>query len=187
MLQSDVADLSACFDDGLFCRTVNEQVVKNKVMMEASSSTIANVMEDDNIFELFAVHVETPKGVMAQHLSKVWRILYEDAVKTIDVTSQLNNQSINASPSRRFSTNDHMLRYIDLLFYTDTFFSLKVVSKRGYSIMQLFVSDKGIVKVYGMKSQTEYINALKLFCKEVSAPRALIANPQQSQKSHAVK
>ena len=32
-------------------------------------------------------------------------------------------------------------------------------------MMQLFVSDKGFVKVYGMKSEKEFINALKLSCK----------------------
>ena len=97
---------------------------------------------------------------------------------------QLNRQSVDASLLRRFETNDCMLRYkrIDSLFYTDTFFSKKVVSKRGYSMMQLFVSDKGFVKVYGMKSQTEFANALKLFCKEVGAPTAMIVDPHRSQK-----
>ena len=53
--------------------------------------------------------------------------------------------------------------------------------------MQLFVSDKGFVKVYGMKSQTEFEDALRLFCKEVGAPRAIIVDPHRSQKSAKVK
>ena len=36
--------------------------------------------------------------------------------------------------------------------------------------MQLFVSDKGFVKVYGIKSETEILNAVKLFYKEVWGP-----------------
>ena len=61
-----------------------------------------------------------------------------------------------------------MLRYkrISSLFYTDTFFSKQVISKRCFSVVHLFVSDKGFVKVYGMKLAKEVINALKLFCKE---------------------
>ena len=35
--------------------------------------------------------------------------------------------------------------------------------------MQLFVSDKGFVKVYDVKSKKELINTLNLFCKEVWA------------------
>ena len=62
----------------------------------------------------------------------------------LDVTTQLNRRSIDASLSRRFSANDRMLRYkrINSLFYTDTFFSSKVTGKRGFTMMQLFVSDK---------------------------------------------
>ena len=53
--------------------------------------------------------------------------------------------------------------------------------------MQLFVSDKGFVKVYGMKSMSDFLGAVKLFCKEVSAPNALIVDPHPSQKSDQVK
>ena len=117
--------------------------------------------KDDSIFELSAAHADTPKGVTAEHLSKFWRISDEAAQQTLDVTTQLNKQYVNASLSRRFGTNDQMLRYkrISSLFYTDTFFSSKVISKRGFSMMQIFVSDKGFVKVYGMKSEKEFINA----------------------------
>ena len=53
--------------------------------------------------------------------------------------------------------------------------------------MQLFVSNKGFVKVYGMKSEKEYINALKLFCKEVGAPKAFIVDRAQAQTSKKVR
>ena len=54
-------------------------------------------------------------------------------------------------------------------------------------MMQLFVSDKGFVKVYGMKSEKEFINALKLFCKEVGAPKAFIVDGAQVEKSNKVR
>ena len=53
--------------------------------------------------------------------------------------------------------------------------------------MQLFVSDKEFVKVYGMRSQTEFIDALKLFCKEVGAPKAVIVDSHGAEKSREVK
>ena len=49
--------------------------------------------------------------------------------------------------------------------------------------MQIFVSDKGYVKVYPMKSLTEYPSALRQFAKEVGAPDILVANPHKSQAS----
>ena len=53
-------------------------------------------------------------------------------------------------------------------------------------MMQLFVSDKGFIKVYGMKYEKEMINALKLFFKEVGIPKAFIMDPHPSQKSKGV-
>ena len=188
-MQSAIADLTACFDQDLLCRMANERTAKSKVAMEAGSISLCGDDFVDELFEASAAHVDTPKGVTAEQLSKVWRISHEDAKKTLDVTSQLNKQDADASLSRRFGTNDRMLRYkrIDAFFYTDTFYAKKVVSKRGYSMMQLFVSDKGFVKVYGMRSEKEFVDALKLFCKEVGAPKAMIVDPHRSQKSNEVK
>ena len=156
--------------------------------MEGGETILSIDKEDDCIFELKAAHAESAKGVTAEHLSKVWKISEEEASRTLEQTTQLNKQDADASLARRFGTNDRMLRYrrINSLFYTDTFFAKKVVSKRGYSMMQLFVSDKGFVKVYGMKSEREFINALKLFCKEVGAPTAIVVDPHASQKSNQV-
>ena len=53
--------------------------------------------------------------------------------------------------------------------------------------MQIFVSDKGFVKVYPMRHQHEYLLALMLFAKDVGAPEILVADPHPSQKSHDVK
>ena len=119
----------------------------------------------------------------AENLSKVWRISDEAAQQTLEVTTQLNKQDVNASLSRRFGTNNWMLRYkrISSLFYTDTFFSSKVISKRGFSMMQLFVSDKGFVKVYGMRSEKEFK------CIKVEAPKAIIVDSARTEKSNTVR
>jgi len=189
VMQAAVSELSACYDESLLAQALNERCMRGKIAMEAGSANVIELDEDVDLFEAFATHAETPKGVTAEHLSKVWRISHEEASRTLDVTSQHNRQSIDSSLSRRFSSNDRMLRYkrIDSLFYTDTFFSSKVVSQRGFSMMQLFVSDKGFVKVYGMRSQTEFLDALRLFCKEVGAPKAVIVDSHKSEKSTKVK
>ena len=183
---------------------MTKRTAKSKIAMESGNITLEGFKdnEDDSIFELAAAHAETPKGVTAEHLSKVLGVSDEVAQRTLEVTTQLRKQDVNASLSRRFGTNDRMpqykrilsLFYIDMVYLTlgaaqrdrydkeyadiedrffrfqgrfntpSTFFSKKAISKRGYSMMQLFVSDKGFVKVYDVKSKKELINTLKLFC-----------------------
>ena len=190
-MQAGIADLSACFNEELLCKAVNDRTVKGKLAMEAGSIFIDDFLNDDEdfVFESSAAHAETPKGVTAAQLSKVWCISEEDAKRTLDVTSQLIKQDADTSLARRFGTNDRSLRYrrINSFFYSDTFYSKKVISLRGFSMMQLFVSDKGFVKVYGMKSESQFTDALKLFCKEVGAPKAIIVDPYSAQKSEKVK
>ena len=53
--------------------------------------------------------------------------------------------------------------------------------------MQIFVSDKGFVKVYPMKTQRDYPQALRIFAKDVGAPEILVCDPHPSQKSPEVK
>ena len=108
---------------------------------------------DDEMFESSITHADTPKGITLEQLSKVWRVSNEVAQQTLDFKSQLNNQDDDSTLYCCFSTNDGILQYkrLDSLFYTDTLYSKQVVIKRGFLMMQLFVSDKGFVKVYGMK------------------------------------
>ena len=154
-MQAAVADLTGYLDEELFRRAVTKRTEQSKIAMESGNITLEGFDndEDEYIFELSAAHAETPKGVTAEHLSKVWRISDEAAQQTLEFTTQLNKKDVNSSLSRRFGTNNWVLQYkiILSLFYTDTFFSSKVISKRGFSMMQLFVSDKGFVNVYGME------------------------------------
>jgi len=53
--------------------------------------------------------------------------------------------------------------------------------------MQVFVSDKGFVFVVPMKSKSEFPDALKLFCKEVGVPSAVVVDPIGEQTSNKVK
>ena len=58
----------------------------------------------------------------------------------------------------------------------------KTRSTRGYNCMQIFVLDKGYVKVYRMSKVSEYPQALKKFAKDVGAPEVLIADPHPVHK-----
>ena len=193
-IRANICDLSALFDESYLQQLLEDRVAESKIGMAIGSMNAANP-QDDMDCELFdsavsAAHAERPKGVSKELLMKVWRIPENEARRTLEVTTQLNQQDADSNLSRRFGTNDRMLRYrrINSLFYSDTFFTKpKLVSVRGFSCMQLFVSDKGFMKVYGMKSAKEFPQALKLFCKEVGVPRALVVDPHKSNKSVEVR
>ena len=53
--------------------------------------------------------------------------------------------------------------------------------------MQVFVSDKGYVKVYPMSKVSKYPQALKQFAKDFGSPEVLIADPHPVNKSKDVK
>ena len=65
---------TACFDQDLLCKLANERTAKLKLAMEAGSTDIWEEDPVDELFESAAAHVDLPKGVTAEQLSKVWRI-----------------------------------------------------------------------------------------------------------------
>ena len=83
-----------------------------------------------------------------------------------------------------------MLRYkrINSVFFTDTtFVQSKAKSLRQNTCCQVFVSDKGYVAVYPMRSQSEFQTALHWFCKQIGVPVDLIVDGHKAQKSNAVR
>ena len=189
------------YDDEIF-RSIDEASVKGVYAIENEISADAGLWDDDLLREMGATVAAAEFAMSAMNagnqspninpeiLAKIWRITPAAAARTLEVTTQLNKQNLNSSLSRHFGTNDRMLRYdrIKSTFFTDTFFVTKsAVSTRGYTMVQLFVSDKGFVYVALMKSLTEYPAALRQFAKEVGAPDILVADGHKSLKSHEVK
>jgi hypothetical protein len=135
-----------------------------------------------------AVHAETPKCINADRLSKVWQISKEQAQRTLNVTTQRVRRSDDIGLSRNYPTNDRMVRYrrVQQHFFMDTFFA-SVKSLRGYTCCQMFVSDKGFVQCYNMKSKAQVPQTLRLFAKEVGVPDAIICDKSGEQTSGEVK
>ena len=192
----------------------SEAMNDGKSFADALSATIGSVITnkpnpDDDLFTSHAVHThldELEKQFSAQissakagqsnsisptFLSKIWSINESQAKGAIDSNTHLNKQSGETSLSRHFSTNDRMLRYkrITSLFFTDTFFAKGEAKshKRGNTCMQIFVSDKGYVAVYPMKSKGQFKDCLHQFCKEIGVPETLVMDKSGEQTSTAVK
>ena len=148
-------------------------------------------LEDLDAFMASAASAGKAKGVDAEHLSKIWRISWDDAKRTIDVTSQNSVRTQDPTLSRNYGTNDRMLRYkrINTHFFMDTFFATKKGGKssRGNKCCQLFVTDKGFVYVVPMRRKSDVLQAVKQFAKEVGAPDAFVADMSGEQMSFDMK
>jgi hypothetical protein len=137
-----------------------------------------------------SINAGKSSGTDPKQLSKLWIVTEKLAKEALDQNTQLCRHNSDNIMSRQFSTNDRMLRYrrLQSVFYTDTMFvTPKAKSLRGFSCCQVFVSDKGFVAVYPMKSQEEFQNALHWFCKQVGVPVDLVLDAHRAQTSNATK
>ena len=136
---------------------------------------------------LHSISAGNTHGITAEELSKIWMVSPQDAEQTIRQTTQRHPQNLNTILSRQFGTNDRNICYNRLasVFFTDTLQVTKEAkSTRGYKYCQVFVSDRGFIFVFCMQHQSDYLDALKAFSKEVGevgAPDKLVCDPHPTQ------
>ena len=155
---------------------------------EELEKSLSSILDESQINAVIkAVSASQSKGASAKQLSKLWLINDELAQGALDQNTQLARHSSDNILSRQISTNDRMLRYkrINSAFFSDTMFaSPKAKSLRQNTCCQVFVSDKGYVAVYPMKSQSEFNSTPHWFCKQVGVPVSLIIDGHKAQKSN---
>ena len=131
--------------------------------------------EDMDAFFLSSVHSSPEVGAHARHLSKVWRISYEEAKCTIDATTQHGMHNPNPVMNQNYTTNDRMLRYrqITQYFFMDNFFATMKggTSSRGNTCCQLFVTDKGFIYIVPMNRKSGVLSAIKQFLRRKWVPQ----------------
>ena len=197
------ACLSARAEQSKFGATIGSTTISNKdcclfkgqiplqISTEELEQSLSTILDTDQINAVIkVVEASTSKGPTAERLSKLWMINEELASGALDQNTQLARQSSDNILSRQISTNDRMLRYkrISSTFFTDTMFAQpNAKSLRGNTCCQVFVSDKGYVAVYSMKSQAEFQTALHWFCKQIGVPINLIVDGHKSQTSNKVR
>ena len=118
-LGADAINIGAtnCYDGNYLEHNDDELLGSNDGELPITSDTVQTTIdglgnEDDmNAFFSSGVHGGPEVGVDARHLSKVWRISYEDAKRTIDATTQYGTHTPNPVMNQNYTTNDRMLRY----------------------------------------------------------------------------
>ena len=107
------------------------------------------------------------KGVNNIHLRNIWVVYKELESKSIKNITQLCKHHAENSLSRKFSTNNGMIGYrrINSVFFTDNLLPQTTLSTRGNRRAKLYVSEKGFMIIYPMKSQSEFNDTLHCFYK----------------------
>ena len=179
------------FDDGSEERSEGDE---GETTGDVYETPIPGAGTDElDLDQVFATGVEAIHrgNANAKHLAKIWRISYYDATRTIDATSQHSVRSEDPTLSQNYGTNDRMLQYrmIEDYFFMDTFFSMSKGGKssHGNTCCQLFVMDKGFLYVVPMKWESEVMQSVKQFAKEVGAPDAIVCDMASEQTSAEVK
>ena len=117
------------------CLMSNDGEVDNSSMGDKSGSdtTTSNQeddlnqeSDDDDIDQIMVFGISTGRfdGVDPKHLTKIWRISFDDAKRTIGVTTLHVQQTQEPTLSQNYGTYDWMLHYccIHEDFFMDTFF-----------------------------------------------------------------
>jgi hypothetical protein len=199
-IRASILEVNGMFEPEIFAASMNDGVQRSKVAMAMGSMTTndfgcelfkaINSAVAEAIGTISAIKAGNAGGVSAEHLSKIFRISNEEAERTLDATSQLNCQDANSSLARNFGTNDRMLRYcrINSIFFTDTLYVTAAAKSTRQNIgAQLYVSDKGFVAVYPIRETKQFMHTLRLFAKDVGAPKILVLDPHKTQTKKEVR
>ena len=123
------------------------------------------------------------KAVDASTLSRRWMIPYERANKTVKLTTQRGIRHVSrGNITRRFPTNDRMLRYPRLphTVFTDTLLAGEK-SSRGNSCSQMFGTSYGFTRAYGMRTKGQAHEALSVFLKNEGVPPVMVMDGSKEQ------
>jgi hypothetical protein len=179
-IRAQVAGLSIVHEPNLFSASVSDRATISHLCMALGSTTVndaaCSVFEGQdygkllaltdlpsvmyhvaggaaNFRDVSAISVGRTQGVTPEHIAKIWRIPFDDAVRTLEATTQLIKQNPESSLSRNADTNDRAVRYrrLDSTFFTNTMFATKLAkSLRGNTCVQVFFSDKDYMTVIPM-------------------------------------
>ena len=123
------------------------------------------------------------KGLSAEHLAKKWKITLKQAQNTLRVTTQRGVRNIaNPAISRRYKTNDRMLRYnrIPHVVFTDTL-KASVKSKRQNTHAQMYCTDFGWTRAYPIRKEAEAHHTLSKFFKDIGVPNTMVMDGSKAQ------
>jgi Reverse transcriptase (RNA-dependent DNA polymerase) len=139
--------------------------------------------ETRNTSNVSSIHTsEKFHGITAETLARNWSIPLERAKRTLTVTTQKGIKARPTEMTRRFKTNDRMLRYNRLAtnMFTDTMQS-GTLSRRQNKYAQVFVIPPNWTKVYAMRTKGEAHHCLSSLFHDVGVPEKMIMDGSKEQ------
>ena len=99
-MRAHVKPSEITLDTHLFGATVNERLIRSKMMTAPGSTTINHdscELYESSAYATLFTHIgdissSIPTGITTETLSKIWKIDYPKAAQTLEVTTQLNRQ-----------------------------------------------------------------------------------------------
>ena len=123
------------------------------------------------------------KGLPSEGLARKWKIPLRQAEQTLRVTTQRGVRHIaNPAISRRYKTNDRMLRYnrVPHTVFTDTLKST-VKSKRQNEFAQVYCTDFGWTRAYPMRLESEAHHTVSKLFKDIGVPNKMVMDNAKTQ------
>jgi hypothetical protein len=136
-------------------------------------------------YDVCGVHSGKRQGAVDYvTLANCWQIPLHKAKNTVQQTMQRGMRTVlHPTLSRRFRTNDRMLRYrrMPCNLFSDTMFCPKVPSARGYTMAQIFATDFGWSRRYPMSHKGKAHEALGLlFAREGVPPKMIVDGAKET-------
>jgi len=163
-LSSDLVDVT---DDENF-----HQVLTSKVMISSVETSLNGHIRSCNV-----------APIDPQTLAARWMISPDRAKRTVVMTTQRGVRTcLNPTLSRRFLTNDRMLRYNQLphTVFTDTMFA-STVSRQGNKMAQIYSTSFGWACALPMKRKGEAHETLSLLFHRDGVPPAMVTDGSKEQ------
>ena len=161
--------------------TSQGEAILNSIDPLLNEDVFADLLRENR--NLSATSTSNRQGLSAEKLASTWKIPLRQAQNTLRVTTQRGVRHIaNPAISRRFRTNDRMLRYrrIPHTVFTDTLKST-VKSKRQNRYAQMYSTDFGYTRAYPIRKEAEAHHTLSKFFKDIGVPDTMVMDGAKAQ------
>ena len=181
---STCADAADLMESNNFAAQLERNVNISHVCTERviNSHSVSELVANEFPLKQGDISSRRKKQVDGATLAKRWNIDPRKAANTIKVTTQRGVRTCTRpSMSRRYPTNDRMLRYNRLPFpiFSDTMES-GVISKKGNRYAQAFCTQFGWSRMHPMKRKGDAHEALSLlFHRDGVLPRMVVDNSKE--------
>jgi hypothetical protein len=152
--------------------SLSHQVLTSKVMISSVETSLNGHIRSRSI-----------APIDPQTLAARWMISPDRAKRTVVMTTQRGVRTcLNPTLSRRFPTNDRMLRYKRLphTMFTDTMFA-STASRQGNKMAQIYSTSFGWARAHPMKRKGEAHETLSLLFHRDGVPPTMVTDGSKEQ------